>query len=124
MIIFLFSIFLYLSFFFFNDTATTEIYTLSLHDALPIYGVNATPLPTVNTTGYIDHAAFLGTINPDTNKSGMVNRSEERFSRNAETDLVCRLLLEKKKKRRFLRLSWITRFRKRELYSSNYNQAR
>src|SRR5687768_17889712 len=45
-------------------------------------GVNATPLSTVNTTGYIDHAAFL--------------RSEERFSRNAETDLVCRLLLEKK----------------------------
>src|SRR5438128_2634085 len=31
-------------------------------------GVNATPLPTVNTTRYIDHAAFLGTINPDTNK--------------------------------------------------------
>src|SRR4051812_50182660 len=28
-------------------------------------GVNATPLPTVSTTGYIDHAAFLGTINPD-----------------------------------------------------------
>src|SRR5262249_14589786 len=70
------------SVFFFNDAATTEIYTLSLHDALPIYrhvygeqwikfmkdGVNATPLPTVNTTGYIDHAAFLGTINPDTNK--------------------------------------------------------
>src|SRR5438552_8357106 len=45
-------------------------------------GVNATPLPTVNTTGYIDH------------------RSEERFSRNAETDLVCRLLLEKKKRTR------------------------
>src|SRR5258708_34875529 len=31
-------------------------------------GVNATPLPTVNTTGYIDHDAFLGTINPDTIK--------------------------------------------------------
>src|SRR5699024_12418556 len=31
-------------------------------------GVNATPLPTVNTNGYIDHSAFLGTINPDTNK--------------------------------------------------------
>src|SRR5699024_9360939 len=31
-------------------------------------GGNATPLPTVITTGYIDHAAFLGTINPDTNK--------------------------------------------------------
>src|SRR5690349_22543879 len=57
--------------FLFYCPATTEIYTLSLHDALPIF--NATPLPTVNTTGYIDHAAFLGTINPDTNKSGMVN---------------------------------------------------
>src|SRR5256885_16627683 len=31
-------------------------------------GVNAIPLPTVNTTGYIAHAAFLGTVNPDTNK--------------------------------------------------------
>src|SRR6266704_3902054 len=31
------------------------------------YGVIATPLPTVNTTGYIDHASFLGTINPDMN---------------------------------------------------------
>src|SRR5690606_845268 len=42
-------------------------------------GVNATPLPTVNSTGYIDHAAF---------------RSEERFSRNAETEVVCGPLLE------------------------------
>src|SRR5207244_12403974 len=72
----------------FSDTPASSVYTLSLHDALPIShrhvygeqwikfmkdGVNATPLPTVNTTGYIDHAAFLGTINPDTNKSGMVN---------------------------------------------------
>src|SRR5690348_17566204 len=56
------------------------------------------------TTLFRSHAAFLGTINPDTNKSGMdrksgsagMPRSEERFSRNAETDLVCRLLLEKK----------------------------
>src|SRR3989441_10866243 len=31
--------------------------------------VNATPLPTVNTTVYIDHAAFLGTFNPDSKKS-------------------------------------------------------
>src|SRR5256886_16185474 len=31
-------------------------------------GVNCSPVPTVNTTGYLDHAAFLGTINPDTNK--------------------------------------------------------
>src|SRR5438132_8966916 len=48
--------------------------------------VNSRERSGINTTGYIDHAAFLGTI-----------RSEERFSRNAETDLVCRLLLEKKK---------------------------
>src|SRR5690625_4967231 len=44
-------------------------------------GVNATPLQTVNTTGYIDHAAFLGTINPDTNKIPkhlFQGRSEER----------------------------------------------
>src|SRR5205085_10406393 len=60
--------------------ATPNSYTLSLHDALPIWikfmkdGVNATPLPTVNTTGYIDHAAFLGTINPDTNKISSVNK--------------------------------------------------
>src|SRR5207253_494912 len=40
-----------------------ELWITSLRD-----GVNDTPLPTVNTTGYIDHAAFLGTINPDTNK--------------------------------------------------------
>src|SRR4051794_30886803 len=91
-------------------------------------GVNATPLPSVNTTGYIDHAAFLATINPDTNKlpkllfQGYLNiynnyfkapwmpdrteaRSEERFSRNAETDLVCRLLLEKKKKKAYTQTS-------------------
>src|SRR5256885_714869 len=39
-----------------------------LHCVVALDGVNAAPLPTVNTTGYIDHAAFLGTINPDTNK--------------------------------------------------------
>src|SRR2546423_13451190 len=45
--------------------------------------VNSRERSGINTTGYIDHAAFLGTINPDTNK---IPRSEERFSRNAETD--------------------------------------
>src|SRR5205085_5654881 len=48
-------------------------------------GVNATPLPTVNTTGYIDHAAFLGTINPDTNKSGMVNITSSVNSRDRKS---------------------------------------
>src|SRR4026209_3066024 len=66
--------------FFFNDTATTEIYTLSLHDALPIYekSVAATCAPRPRFTQPI-----------------VFPRSEERFSRNAETDLVCRLLLDK-----------------------------
>src|SRR5258708_10327006 len=77
--------------FFFNDTATTEIYTLSLHDALPIC---------------IDKAVAVTWNNFDTwnnfwkdgKADGIGSRSEERFSRNAETDLVCRLLLEKKTK--------------------------
>src|SRR5947208_8557306 len=71
------------TFFFFNDTATTEIYTLSLHDALPIY---------LNIYNNYFKAPWM----PDRTEAS--TRSEERFSRNAETDLVCRLLLEKKKK--------------------------
>src|SRR6266403_970803 len=41
---------------------------LAIDSTVDIFTVYVTPLPTVNTTGYIDHAAFLGTINPDTNK--------------------------------------------------------
>src|SRR5215471_21283248 len=68
-------------FFFFNDTATTEIYTLSLHDALPIpacrCGWPTGPSP-----------------------RGPEWRSEEHTSElQSRRDLVCRLLLEKKKKR-------------------------
>src|SRR5438128_4587355 len=61
-----------LIFFFFKQKTAYEI-GLGI-PAEPLFrsnitsSVNATPLPTVNTTGYIDHAAFLGTINPDTNK--------------------------------------------------------
>src|SRR5260370_26399452 len=90
-------------FFFFNDTATTEIYTLSLHDALPICGAMS------KLFGGGQKAASGGiqgdVLATDNNTVGMgskhntLNRSEERFSRNAETDLVCRLLLEKKKER-------------------------
>src|SRR2546421_3361225 len=70
-------------FFFFNDTATTEIYTLSLHDALPIYEGG-------NSGGHaldgVTVAAFL------------YERSEEHTSElQSRSDLVCRLLLEKKK---------------------------
>src|SRR5256885_6212832 len=75
-------------FFFFNDTATTEIYTLSLHDALPISTL-------MNILGCLDRPSegsyhFQGQD---------VARSEEHTSElQSPCNLVCRLLLEKKKK--------------------------
>src|SRR6266581_9597358 len=69
--------------FFFNDTATTEIYTLSLHDALPIFSD-----PSVGGGG-----AGAGPL-------GCRPRSEEHTSElQSPVHLVCRLLLEKKKKK-------------------------
>src|SRR5438067_8128606 len=76
--------------FFFNEPATTEIYTLSLHDALPILN----GLETLVIIMVANKYAFLQITRRRTYSPP---RSEERFSRNAETDLVCRLLLEKKK---------------------------
>src|SRR3989442_10871754 len=71
-------------FFFFNDTATTEIYTLSLHDALPI----CRHVACRHVAGCIDHGLVLG-------RQG---RSEEHTSElQSRPHLVCRLLLEKKK---------------------------
>src|SRR6266496_1249327 len=76
--------------FFFNDPATTEIYTLSLHDALPISdAVQATMLGGKGVGGEADRAA-------QTQDAYM--RSEEHTSElQSRRDLVCRLLLEKKK---------------------------
>src|SRR5438132_10752224 len=90
-------------FFFFNDTATTEIYTLSLHDALPIFpggrsfgtgaGRRARP---ADRTG---------------NRGGA--RSEEHTSElQSHSDLVCRLLLEKKKQRTQAKPAQSTRAKK------------
>src|SRR2546430_7774593 len=80
-------------FFFFNDTATTEIYTLSLHDALPI-----SPEP--------EMAAMLRPFKKERNTFLLVNeanrRSEEHTSElQSQSNLVCRLLLEKKKKKQY-----------------------
>src|SRR5258708_39427544 len=80
--------------FFFNDTATTEIYTLSLHDALPI-STATKEIQYLNAKGALTYTDIAG--DPVLYGNLSVKRSEERFSRNAETDLVCRLLLEKKK---------------------------
>src|SRR2546430_12102533 len=77
-----------LLFFFFNDTATTEIYTLSLHDALPI----STRAPRPSSP------------RPETRRRRCparwrARRSEEHTSElQSQSNLVCRLLLEKKKK--------------------------
>src|SRR2546430_3994654 len=90
----------YIFFFFFNDTATTEIYTLSLHDALPISLFFASPsvvssfrprLRIVFIMPGIENFAPERTLN----SSG---RSEEHTSElQSQSNLVCRLLLEKKK---------------------------
>src|SRR2546430_12408711 len=78
-------------FFFFNDTATTEIYTLSLHDALPICG--ACPKTRVGQNVATARMAAAGRRNRD-----MRSRSEEHTSElQSQSNLVCRLLLEKKK---------------------------
>src|SRR6202020_3621053 len=72
--------------FFFNDTATTEIYTLSLHDALPIYSA----MYEAKRTGR-DRVSFFG-------GSRRRTRSEEHTSElQSLRHLVCRLLLEQKK---------------------------
>src|SRR6266403_6323429 len=73
-------------FFFFNDTATTEIYTLSLHDALPI---------SANTRPRRCAIRF-------TARATRAPRSEEHTSElQSRRELVCRLLLEKKKKKKY-----------------------
>src|SRR5258708_38974697 len=89
--------------FFFNDTATTEIYTLSLHDALPIFYLFLMH----KMTGEMVLAAVLTTISLGILVRGLVvlvfsaqqqYRSEEHTSELQSPDhLVCRLLLEKKK---------------------------
>src|SRR5258708_20704951 len=87
-------------FFFFNDTATTEIYTLSLHDALPIYRLIALFAGGATTTyGYDAFGARVLQIGTTTTTFYPFKfRSEEHTSELQSPDhLVCRLLLEKKK---------------------------
>src|SRR3989442_10467079 len=95
-----------LFFFFFNDTATTEIYTLSLHDALPIYLV---ALQRVLLDEPLDGRDDLRHRNVEDSRAGpsrlsprasapRSRRSEEHTSElQSRPHLVCRLLLEKKK---------------------------
>src|SRR5437588_3886325 len=81
-------------FFFFNDTATTEIYTLSLHDALPIFAAEVADGVAAEAGGLlaVEDAAAAGHV------AATLERSEEHTSElQSHSDLVCRLLLEKKK---------------------------
>src|SRR2546426_11502740 len=84
-------------FFFFNDTATTEIYTLSLHDALPILRRCRPTTPSRLNT----FLALFGLCLDERRRHGSCwtrERSEEHTSElQSPCNLVCRLLLEKKK---------------------------
>src|SRR5689334_25117834 len=81
------SSFLFTFFFFFNDTATTEIYTLSLHDALPISPAKNTWPASASSSPAITRKVVV-----------LPARSEEHTSElQSQFHLVCRLLLEKKK---------------------------
>src|SRR2546421_932582 len=92
-----------LLFFFFNDTATTEIYTLSLHDALPICFAERSQF---RIPGLLKRCTRLDPFRDASNGflgqpialKRHVRRSEEHTSElQSRSDLVCRLLLEKKK---------------------------
>src|SRR5207248_9962707 len=102
---------LHFVFFLFHDTAPTDIYTLSLHDALPIFSVSLTrkvssPLcggegTVVNSALACADGAFMAAAAPAPGGGGANERSEEHTSElQSPYDLVCRLLLEKKKKRK------------------------
>src|SRR2546430_11358775 len=81
-------------FFFFNDTATTEIYTLSLHDALPISLGDRDTVPSGRRQRR-GSARARGSAR----RACRSRRSEEHTSElQSQSNLVCRLLLEKKKK--------------------------
>src|SRR2546427_5621865 len=102
------------SFFFFNDTATTEIYTLSLHDALPIF-CSESQITQMAMAAALKNSRVNQSINAlmlrrsvGRAKAASVamagRRSEEHTSElQSQSNLVCRLLLEKKKKERMYR---------------------
>src|SRR5687768_17652265 len=93
--------------FFFNDTATTEIYTLSLHDALPISSPFPRPLGKPPSTGHSRSCR----VPAGYRRGSSEPRSEEHTSElQSRLHLVCRLLLEKKKKNKKHSILSISKF--------------
>src|SRR3712207_7222067 len=85
--------------FFFNDTATTEIYTLSLHDALPISAMPPNPTPMSRPVPTVFGSRLSMAPMVARNAAEITARSEEHTSElQSRQYLVCRLLLEKKNK--------------------------
>src|SRR5438477_8901229 len=88
----------FVSFFFFTDTATTQIYTLSLHDALPISVPSARCASCHRGSGQGSGSSRA----PGEFARDRIPRSEEHTSElQSHVNLVCRLLLEKKKSKKF-----------------------
>src|SRR3712207_8307263 len=88
--------------FFVNDTATTEIYTLSLHDALPISGDSTVSATTSTGTSRMRISVsafgrFSGNRRLRLRPGGVVRSEEHTSELQSRQYLVCRLLLEKKK---------------------------
>src|SRR5688572_31408849 len=92
-----------LLFFFFNDTATTEIYTLSLHDALPI---SDWPGHVAQKNRALAEARGDWVLSIDADEwvtadlRGSIRSEEHTSELQSQSNLVCRLLLEKKKKKK------------------------
>src|SRR2546430_13083940 len=106
-------IFLIFFFFFFNDTATTEIYTLSLHDALPISYI-ASLLGIRSVVAAINKMDLVGYREDVFIRLQRDFRSEEHTSElQSQSNLVCRLLLEKKKKKNKIHYTYYNQTTKR-----------
>src|SRR5207247_11392560 len=88
-------------FFFFNDPATPDIYTLSLHDALPIFLTLDDDFAQRDADAIADAIGLRRAMIRLGRLLDFVSRSEEHTSElQSRVDLVCRLLLEKKKKKK------------------------
>src|SRR3712207_9576108 len=94
-----------ISFFFFNDTATTEIYTLSLHDALPISRCSRRRTRASTTPSRDPGPATASRSSARARRTSPTRRRSEEHTSELQSRqyLVCRLLLEKKKKKKIVR---------------------